>query len=283
MMRKPPWLKVRYRGGKAINEVRSVLKKYHLHTVCEEAACPNQMECFCRSTATFMILGDVCTRNCRFCNVSQQEPKAVSSDEPERVARAASEMNLKYVVVTSVTRDDLEDGGAEVFAQTIRLLRKNDIKCEVLIPDFEGNFNALKKVVSADPYVLNHNVETVPSLYPELRPMADYFRSLDVLKNAKNINPEILTKSGIMAGVGERQAEILEVMDDLRGVSCDILTIGQYLMPSRSHYPVKAYIHPDDFEMLRVKALEKGFQACASGPLVRSSWHAAEVAGEASD
>jgi len=276
-MSKPEWLRIRVQNSREIAEVEGMLRNLSLHTVCEEAACPNRMECFGRKTATFMILGNVCTRNCRFCNVDKnQHPQPVDEHEPENVAKAVAKLKLRYVVITSVTRDDLPDGGAGQFARVIEEIKKLDNKVivEVLIPDFKGDEGALATVVKACPEIINHNVETVPRLYPSVRPMAVYERSLKVLENVKKINSSIYTKSGIMVGLGEKKEEVLAVFEDLRRIGCDFLTVGQYLAPSKNHHPVIEYIHPDVFDEYRVKALEMGFSYVASGPLVRSSYQA---------
>ena len=235
-------------------------------------------ECFKNHTATFMILGENCTRNCRFCNVAKHAVDTVDTDEPENVAKAAKALGLKHTVVTSVTRDDLPDGGASQFVETIHALRRTlpDSTIEVLIPDFQGNKEALHAVLDAKPDILNHNVETIPSLYATVRPMADYKQSLNVLSNAKAYSPNIHTKSGLMVGFGETQSQIKQVMDDLRAVDCDVLTIGQYLQPSKAHIPVTEYVTPEQFDIYNKIAYKKGFKYVASGPFVRSSYHAAE-------
>lgn len=274
--RKPEWLKIRISNNKESAEVESILKKLSLNTVCEEANCPNRMECFGKKTATFMILGRVCTRNCTFCNVEKNEPQPVDKDEPVHVAEAVKKLNLKHVVITSVTRDDLEDGGAAQFALVIEQIKKQnkDVKVEVLIPDFKGNRNSLLTVVEAAPDIINHNIETVPNLYPEVRPMAVYKRSLELLKNIKSLNKDIYSKSGIMLGLGEQERDVIEVFRDLRNVDCDFLTIGQYLAPSKKHHPVVEYINLEVFKRYREMCLEMGFKHVASGPLVRSSYQA---------
>ncbi len=274
--RKPDWLKIKVQSGAEKTTVEKILEQLSLHTVCEEANCPNLMECFNRRTATFMILGKYCTRNCTFCNVTKATPSPVDLEEPLHVAEAVRELKLKHVVITSVTRDDLPDGGAAHFAEAIREVKKINLETvvEVLIPDFQGDFQSLRKVIEAQPEVINHNVETVPRLYPEVRPMAIYQRSLDLLKKTKEINQSILTKSGIMVGLGEKETEVIEVCKDLREVGCELLTIGQYLAPSREHHPVIEYVHPDIFEKYRVIGTEMGFKHIASGPLVRSSYQA---------
>lgn len=283
IQRKPDWLKIKLHAGKSREEVLQLLDRLTLHTVCEEADCPNLGECFSRRTATFMILGRFCTRNCTFCNVQKCKPTPVDPDEPAHVAQAVKELNLRHVVITSVTRDDLPDGGAGHFARVIGEIRKLDgeVAVEVLIPDFRGDKNALAAVVEAGPKIINHNVETVPRLYPEVRPMAVYRRSLELLADVKRMDAGMLTKSGIMVGLGEREDEVIELFGDLREAGCDLLTVGQYLAPSKSHHHVVEYIHPDVFEKYREKALEMGFLHVASAPLVRSSYLADKaLAGE---
>ncbi len=278
-MRKPEWLRIKYRKNEQTEQVISLLKRLSLHTVCQEAMCPNLFECFGKKTATFMILGKNCTRNCTFCNVHKGKPDPVDVHEPDHLVEAVKELGLNYIVITSVTRDDLPDGGASQFVQAIQKLHQfsDELLVEVLIPDFKGNRDALAEVVKAGPDVLNHNVETVPRLYPEVRPMADYQRSLTVLKKSKEINPKILTKSGIMVGLGEREKEVLDVLQDLREVGCSMLTIGQYLAPSRFHHPIVEYIHPYQFAYYEEKAYQMGFKGVASAPLVRSSHRAKEL------
>jgi lipoic acid synthetase len=256
-----------------------LLRKYGVSTVCEEARCPNRAECFSKPTAAFMILGSTCTRSCGFCAVKSSCPEPVDENEPENVALAAQEMGLKYVVVTSVTRDDLPDGGAEQFSKTINALKKRlpYAKIEVLTPDFNGDMKAHEKVLKARPAIYNHNVETVERLYPEVRPEADYRRSLNILEYAKRTAPDIYTKSGLMLGLGETINDIMYLLTDLRNVKCDIITIGQYLRPTKKNLPVVEYIQPDVFDDLRIKALEIGFKYVASGPLVRSSMNAEEM------
>jgi len=277
MKRKPEWLKVKVNTDD-IAEMEKLLSALSLHTVCVGAACPNIGECFKNKTATFMILGENCTRNCRFCQVAKGKVEPPNSEEPENVAKAAKHLALKHIVVTSVTRDDLDDGGAGFFSETIHQLRKYlpESSVEVLIPDFNGNFASLKTVLDAKPDILNHNIETVPELYDEVRPMAIYIRSLELLRRVKEYNNCIYTKTGIMVGLGETKKQVLRVMDDLIQVGCDVLTIGQYLRPSKEHIPIYEYIIPDQFEEYRVIGLEKGFKYVASGPLVRSSYNAAE-------
>ncbi len=275
-MRHPEWIKVPLTGT---HETKKILRHHGVSTVCEEARCPNQGICFSQGTATFMILGDRCTRNCSFCAVESSKPLPLDPSEPERVAEAASALGLKFVVITSVTRDDLPDGGAGQFARTIETVRRKitAIKIEVLTPDFKGDTKALRTVLDAGPDVFNHNVETVPRLYSKVRPMADYQTSVNVIKSAKSLCPEIRTKSGIMLGLGETESEVLEVMQDLRDADCDFLTIGQYLQPGRTNIPVVEYINPEVFEMYRVRGIEMGFRAVASSPLTRSSMYAADM------
>jgi lipoyl synthase len=274
--RKPEWLRIKVQGGQERAAVEALLAKLSLHTVCEEAGCPNMMECFSKSTATFMILGRICSRNCTFCNVEKGNPGLVDANEPDNVAKAVAELKLKYAVITSVTRDDLPDGGAAHFASVIGKVRQynENVTLEVLIPDFRGNIEALESLIYAKPEVINHNIETVPRLYPAVRPMALYTRSLELLKHVKNTDGDIFTKSGIMVGLGEMEGEVVQVLEDLRSAACDFLTIGQYLAPSRQHLPVVEYIHPDIFDRYKETALRLGFKHVASGPLVRSSYHA---------
>ncbi len=258
------------------HRIKRVLRGAKLNTVCEEARCPNISECFGSGTATFMILGDRCTRGCRFCNVRKEPPKAVDNKEPERLLQTVKLLNLKYVVITSVTRDDLEDGGASQFARCIRLLKENieGIRVEVLVPDFRGCRHALEVVLAEGPDVLNHNLETVPRLYPFVRIGSKYERSLNLLKMSKEIAPCIPTKSALILGFGESREEILRVMEDLRRVDCDFLTLGQYYQPSREHYPVMKYYSEEEFEELRDIAYSMGFRFVASGSKVRSSYRA---------
>jgi lipoic acid synthetase len=275
---KPEWLKIRLQTGESYQEIKKMMRSSSLHTVCEEAHCPNIFECWANRTATFMILGDICTRACRFCAVKTGLPTELDLQEPERVAEAAEQMGLKHCVVTSVARDDLQDGGASIFAETIRAIRRRLPFCsvEVLIPDFQGNWDALKIVMDAKPDILNHNVETVERLSDRVRARAKYRRSLELLRQAKQMRPEIPTKSSLMLGVGETWEEILQTMDDLRAVDCNILTLGQYLQPSPSHLEVVRYVHPDEFARLKAEGLARGFSHVESGPFVRSSYHAHE-------
>ncbi len=274
--RRPEWLRVPPRTGETYHQLKRLMRAKQLHTVCEEANCPNIGECWSHRTATFLILGDTCTRNCRFCNVRSGRPGPLDPDEPRRVAEAVRAMGLRHAVVTSVTRDDLPDGGASVFAEVIRQIRALQPGCtvEVLIPDFQGELEPLRTVMEARPDILNHNVETVPRLFPRVQPHNRYEWSLRILAEAKRLWPEALTKSGLMVGMGERVEEVLAVMEDLRRVEVDILTVGQYLQPSRRHLPIDRYYTPEEFEMLRERGLEMGFRWVESGPLVRSSFHA---------
>jgi lipoic acid synthetase len=277
---KPPWLRRRLPSGPEYEQVRSLIEDGRLHTVCQEAACPNQFECFSNHTATFLIMGDRCTRNCRFCNVEPgAAPAPLDTDEPARVAEAVEQLGLHYVVITSVTRDDLPDGGAGHFAATIREVRKRrpDSMIEVLIPDFMGDAEALRTVLDASPDVLNHNIETVPRLYPQVRPQAVYGRSLALLKAVSRYRPAIPPKSGLMVGLGESHKEIRQTLTDLHQSGCRLLTIGQYLQPTLNHLPVQRYVTPEEFEQLGDMARGMGFEAVASGPFVRSSYHAREM------
>lgn len=273
---KPPWIKVRMKQQNELEQVRNIMSRLSLHTICEEGNCPNLFECFGQRTATFMILGRFCTRNCTFCNVAKEKPLPIDIGEARQVALAAKELKLRHVVVTSVTRDDLADGGAGQFAETISALRAvgAEITIEVLIPDFQGSLSALTSVAAAAPEIINHNLETVPRLYPEVRPMAQYRRSLDLLRRVKELNGGILSKSGIMLGLGEQEEEVLSVLNDLRWAGCDLLTIGQYLAPSRQHHPVIEYVAPEKFAYYEAVAVSMGFRSAFAGPLVRSSYHA---------
>ena len=278
---RPAWLRAPAPAGDNYHELKSLISGLKLHTVCESAACPNVGECWNRRTATFMILGNVCTRRCGFCAVQKGGPDPVDYDEPRRVAQAVKAMGLAYAVITSVNRDDRKDGGAELFALVIRAIREQvpGCKIEVLIPDFQGSHAAMDIVMEAAPDVLNHNMETVPRLYRQVRLGARYDRSLDILAYAKQVSPATPTKSGIMAGLGETEEELLRVMRDLRTNQVDILTIGQYLRPSPRHLPIVRYVTPEAFAALRLAGYEMGFAHVESGPLVRSSYHAAEAAG----
>jgi lipoic acid synthetase len=273
--RRPEWLKVKIPSGENYLRLKDVMMHQRLHTVCEEARCPNMGECWNAGTATFMILGDVCTRSCGFCAVKTGRPEFLDRGEPARVAEAIRSMDIRHAVITSVNRDELEDGGAEMFAETIRRARevRPGITIEVLIPDFRGDVAALKIVTDARPDILNHNTETIPRLYPAVRPQAKYTRSLALLERAKQSG--MVTKSGLMLGLGETAEEILEVLSDLRAVSCDIVTMGQYLQPTKGHLPVDRYVRPEEFVMLKERGIAMGFRHVESGPLVRSSYHAA--------
>ncbi|MBM9613444.1 lipoyl synthase [Desulfobulbus rhabdoformis] len=276
---KPRWLKRKLPSGPEYERIRHLIKQQCLSTVCQEAMCPNQFECFGKGAATFMILGDHCSRNCRFCAVAHGPKGLPDAREPERVAEAVQAMELSYCVITSVTRDDLADGGAAHFAATIQAIRELNpaTLVEVLIPDFQGNIDALQCVLAARPEVLNHNLETVASLYQTVRPQADYQQSLEVLRQSKALAPEIVTKCGIMVGLGERREEIVHLMQDLRAVHCDILTIGQYLQPSTSHLEVVRYLPPEEFAELEEEALGLGFGGVAAAPFVRSSYQAEDL------
>ena len=275
-VRKPEWLKARVPGGEQYAALRRLIDDRNLHTVCEEARCPNMGECWNSGTATFMILGDTCTRSCGFCAIKTGRAYTVDREEPKRVGEAVGLMNLRHAVVTSVNRDELFDGGASIFAATIQEIRAHLPACriEVLIPDFQGSEEALNIVLDAQPDILNHNTETVPRLYKTVRPQAQYHRSLEVLERAKARG--FTTKSGVMVGLGETNDEILETMSDLHAAGCDILTIGQYLQPTSAHLPVLRYVHPDEFAMFKEKGMAMGFRYVESGPLVRSSYHAAQ-------
>ena len=278
-LRKPSWLKRRLPSGPIYGTICQGLEAQGLHTVCQEAKCPNQWECFSRHTATFLILGSRCTRNCGFCAVGHGPLGPPDPEEPQRVARMAQDMGLSYVVVTSVTRDDLPDGGAGLFADTIRALRQAipEVRVEVLIPDLQGQPAAIATVVAADPDVLNHNLETVPRLYERVRPEADYRRSLDLLQRVRDIAPRMMTKSGLMLGLGETEMEVRGTLEALRAVDCRMVTLGQYLQPTPDHLPVQRYVPPEEFDHWRDVALQMGFQQAASGPLVRSSYQAREL------
>ncbi len=275
---KPPWIRVRLPSGESYGRVKALMRSKSLHTVCEEARCPNMAECWSSGTATFLILGEICTRNCRFCAVSSGVPRPWNPEEPDKILQAVTVMELRHVVVTSVTRDDLPDGGASAFSRTIEVLRGGVPRCsvEVLIPDFGGDRKALEKVLKAEPHILAHNMETVGRLYGKVRPGANYGRSLEILRLAAAWGGNFAVKSGIMVGLGEHRREILQVMDDLRSAGCQILTIGQYLSPGGKHLPVERFWSPEEFEELRTLALGKGFLWVESAPLVRSSYHAHE-------
>ena len=274
----PQWLKVRAPGSPEYIRLKQLMRGQQLHTVCEEAHCPNIGECWSRGAATFMILGDICTRRCHYCAVTTGRPVGLDLQEPQRVAETVANMGLRYCVITSVNRDDLPDGGAHIFAACLREIRQRLPECrvEVLIPDFAGSWDALRRVIEARPAVLNHNIESTVRIFPKVRPKGDYQRSLELLAQAKHIDPAAVTKSGIIVGMGETADEVLATMADLRRVDCDLLTIGQYLRPSVKHLAIDRFYHPSEFEQLRQAGLDMGFKHVAAGPLVRSSYHADE-------
>jgi len=276
--RRPDWIRVRAPSGESYQELQRLMRSKSLHTVCEEAGCPNMGECWGSGTATFLMLGDICTRTCGFCDVKHGHPEPLDWQEPERVAQAAKDMDLKHAVITSVNRDERGDGGAPIFAMVIRRIHQllPDCSVEVLIPDFKGSIEALRIVMAARPEVLNHNVETVPSLFKSVQPQDRYTWSQTILSYARRLDPDVLTKSGIMLGLGETFEEVQATMRDLRGWGVDILTIGQYLQPSRKHLPIQRYYTPEEFEDLKEFGLELGFKWVESSPLVRSSYHAGE-------
>ena len=278
--RKPPWIRAHWPGGKRYTEIVALLRDSSLNTVCQEARCPNIGECFNRGTATFMILGDTCTRACGFCAVTSGRPAALDGGEPARLAATVERLQLNYVVITSVNRDEVADGGAAIFAACIEAVRarRPDCSVEVLIPDLMGDQAALDTVLAAQPTVLNHNVETVERLYPRVRHQARYARSLELLRRAAQHRPRIPTKTGFMLGLGERRDELSQLLRDLRAVDCDLLTIGQYLRPSPKHLPVERYAPPEEFDEIRAEALALGFRHVEAGPMVRSSYHAEEQA-----
>lgn len=280
-MKKPDWIRVKLPNSSKFNEVKNLLREHKLHTVCEEASCPNIGECFSKGTATFMIMGDICTRRCPFCDVGHGRPNPLDINEPKETAKAVQILKLKYVVITSVDRDDLRDGGASHFAECIKEIRKlsPETRIEILVPDFRGRLDKALAILSeTPPDVLNHNLETVPRIYKQIRPGSDYQHSLNLLKQFKEMCPDIPTKSGIMVGLGETDDEILEVMQDMRKHDIDMLTLGQYLQPSPHHAPVLRYVHPDKFSEMETFAYSIGFKHAAVGALVRSSYHADEQA-----
>jgi len=282
-LRKPLWIRARSPANPAVGRLKGVLRENRLHTVCEEASCPNLGECFAGGTATFMIMGDICTRRCPFCDVAHGRPQPLDANEPENLGRTIHQMGLRYVVVTSVDRDDLRDGGAAHFSACIEAIRRHspEIRVEVLVPDFRGRMErALQILNQSPPDVFNHNLETVPRLYKKVRPGSDYAWSLDLLRRFKSLHPGVPTKSGLMLGVGERIEEVEQVMRDLRAHDCDMLTLGQYLQPSVHHLAVERYVHPDEFDRLGELGHELGFKHVASGPMVRSSYHADRQAHE---
>ena len=278
MPEKPEWLRKRLPTGKISQEIETDLMKGGLHTICQEGCCPNQGECFSRGVATFLIMGNVCTRNCRFCAVTKGKPTPLDGAEPAKLAEEIHKMKLRFVVITSVTRDDLLDGGADHFVGVIQAVRQRcpGVGIEVLIPDFQGSTSALKAVIKAKPEVLNHNVETVPRLYKEIRPGAEYKRSLEIIRTVKELDQSMITKSGVMVGLGETREELLDTMKDLHQANCDFLTLGQYLRPSEDHAPVMRFATPDEFSELEKIGKELGFKAIASAPFVRSSYKSAE-------
>ena len=273
--RHPDWLKVNIPGGLEFQKIKQQLRKTHLHTICEEAKCPNLSECFQKGTATFLILGDICTRNCRYCNVRNGTPDILNPNEARDIAESIQKLDLSHVVITSVTRDDLKDGGASIFADTIIEVKKiSTCTIEVLIPDFKGNKQSLQTVLSEKPDVLNHNIEVVKELFSSVRPEGDYKQSIDVLKQCKRYNSEMITKSGFMVGLGESKDQIYKLLHDLKQANVDILTIGQYLQPTKKHVPIKKYYTPQEFNELSIIAKNMGFSHVESGPLVRSSYNA---------
>jgi len=280
-LKKPEWIRIKLATDGKVNQLKNVLRQHKLHTVCEEATCPNLHECFAGGTATFMIMGDICTRRCPFCDVAHGRPEPLDDNEPQNLADTIAAMNLNYVVITSVDRDDLKDGGAAHFANCIQAIRQKTphVKIEILVPDFRGRLEpALNVFQTTLPDIFNHNLETVPRLYKQARPGADYQWSLQLIKTFKNQHPHILTKSGLMVGLGEEIDEVIQVMQDLRDHGCDMLTIGQYLQPTRYHLPVKRYVTPEEFDRLKQIADDMGFKNAASAPLVRSSYHAEQQA-----
>jgi len=278
MERKPEWLKVSYHG-EAVEALDKMLDDLSLNTVCREADCPNMGECFKKRTATFLVMGRNCTRGCRFCNVTKETPAPLDEREAGHILEAVEKMGLRHIVITSVTRDDIVDGGARHFANIVRVLKENapEVTVELLIPDLCGSFKALETVIESCPDILGHNVETVPALYARVRPEADYRRSIAVLRHIKHVNPDMVTKTGIMVGLGETEEQVFEVMDDILSAHCDILTIGQYLQPSKDHLRVQEYVTPGQFQKYAEVGTEKGIRYVYSAPLVRSSYHAEEA------
>src|SRR5262245_21679036 len=276
--RRPEWLRAKLPAGENCVDLRRLMREQRLHTVCEEARCPNIGECWNHRTATFLLLGEVCTRGCRYCAIAKGKPEALDEQEPDRIAEAVAYLQLKHAVLTSVNRDDQPDGGAHIFAESIHKIRERlpECKIEVLIPDFEGNWQALAMVMDARPDVLNHNIETVPRLFRRFRPKASYRQSIELLARARQLRPDVVTKSGIMVGAGEANHEVLAVMDDLRAADVDVMTIGQYLAPSVTHWPIDRYVTPAEFVTFKQEGLRRGFKHVESGPLVRSSYHAHE-------
>jgi len=278
IQRKPSWIRVRLTNSSIYSDTKKIVKKNNLHTVCEEAGCPNISECWSKKHATFMIMGDTCTRACSFCNVKTGIPNSLDENEPLRVAKATKDLDLSHVVITSVDRDDLSDGGAEHFVKTITAIRIDNPKTtiEILTPDFLRKGDVYKNIVDAEPDVFNHNIETVPSNYTKVRPGSRYFQSINLLKQVKDYNNKIFTKSGLMLGLGEKEEELYQVMDDLRCAGVDFLTLGQYLQPTEKHYPIKKFIPPEDFEKFKKIAYSKGFLQVSSSPMTRSSYHAGD-------
>lgn len=274
--RRPEWLKARAPSGENYQDVFRLMREKGLHTVCEEARCPNIGECWNHRTATFLLLGDTCTRGCRYCAIGKGKPKPIDEDEPQRVADSVAHLQLKFAVLTSVNRDDQPDGGAHIFAHTIERIRRQvpDCKIEVLIPDFDGNWAALQMVLDAEPDVLNHNIESIPRLFRRFRPRARFDQSIELLRRARDARPKLVTKSGMMVGAGETNQEVLEVLDSLRSADVNVITLGQYLAPDASYWPVDRYVTPAEFAELRRAAIERGFSHVESGPLVRSSYNA---------
>jgi len=277
--RLPDWIKRGIINTESTRNVRDILRLHNLNTVCDEARCPNKNECYSNNTATFLIMGDICTRNCRFCSIYSGIPKALNPDEPSQIAEAVKKLNLKYVVITSVTRDDLPDGGAEHFAKTIKAIKKinSEIKVEVLTPDFKGDKKSIAAVIDAKPDVFNHNIETIQKLYSSVRPQAKYSMSLELLRFVKNSDPEILTKSGIMVGFGETLADLTETLNDLNKNNCDIVTIGQYIQPTKDHIEVTRYVGPEEFVNFKKIGIKIGLKHIESAPLVRSSYNAGRI------
>lgn len=277
------WLRRRAPDPGQISHMKTLLDNLELHSICESAQCPNQGECFAQGTVTFLILGELCTRNCRYCAVKKGTPLAPDPEEPKNMSEAVRQLNLHHVVVTSVTRDDLGDGGASHFAQVVKAIKSTtpSVAVELLVPDFQGSTEALAEVVASSPDVINHNIETIPRLYPQVRPQADYRRSIELLRNVKSLNSRIVTKSGLMLGLGEDRSEVIQALGDLREVDCDIITVGQYLPPSTSHYRLSRYVTPEEFEELEAIGTALGYRGVASGPFVRSSFNAARLFQEA--
>lgn len=283
MNKHPYWLRRKAFEPALILDMKALLDDLKLHSVCEGAHCPNQGECFSHGTVTFLILGEVCTRNCSFCAVKKGIPLAPDPEEPKNMSKAVRELKLNYVVITSVTRDDLPDGGASHFAKVVRVIKStvSSVVVELLVPDFRGSIEALAEIVSSSPDLISHNIETIPRLYPAVRPKANYQRSIELLKNVKCMNPRLITKSGLMLGLGEEYIEVIQALDDLRKVDCDLVTLGQYLPPSTSHYPLSRYVTPGEFKEFERIGLATGFRGIASGPFVRSSFNAAQLLWDA--